>query len=119
MSKKTQKQQLTPSDDDETSSAMVMGMLGSGLEALRKYIDRVAAAPLDPEGAADFAHLLTKVAMTGSELRKSEKAARDADGALTTAQILEYVRRLPRAEQQQFARSVQNLNADAGKSGLA
>jgi len=106
-------------DDSETSSAMVMGMLGSGLEALRKYIDRVAAAPLDPEGAADFAHLLTKVAMTGSELRKSEKAARDADHELTAPQMLERIRRMPRAEQQQFARSVASLNAEAGKSGLA
>ena len=93
MSKKPKK--IEADSDDETSSAVVMGMLGSGLEVLRKYIDRVAAAPLDPEGAADFAHLLTKVAMTGSELRKSEKAARDgpADSTVSAVSDAAFVRR--------------------------
>ncbi len=96
-----------------------MGMLGAGLEALRKYIDRVSASPLDPEGAADFAHLLTKVAMTGSELRKSEKAARSEDSEFTPAAMLDRIRRMSTTERQSFARSVAGLNADAGKSGLA
>jgi paraquat-inducible protein B len=115
MVKHAKKQEKT---DDEIDSSDVMASMRRGLVKLDAHIEKLPEA-LDSEESADLAHLLSKMAVVNAELRKAEHAARNADAEITPTQMLERVRRMPTAERHQFMRTVQNLNADAGKSGLA
>jgi hypothetical protein len=119
MAKPQAKPRKHDDSDDETTSAMVMTMLGDGLEGLRKHIELASRAIGDSEEAADLAHLLTKVALVAAELRKAENAARKADGDLTPQLMLERIRRMSAGERALFLRQATHADADQGKSGLA
>lgn len=106
---------------DETPLQRVMRMLGTGIEGLDAYIQAAAKtlAKADDEAAADFAHTLTKVAQVAGELRKAEKADRDANAEITEKQWADYVRRSSPEQRKQLMRILRDAEVDSGKSGLA
>lgn len=106
---------------DETALQKVMRMLGTGIEGLEDYIDAAAntLSKADDEQAGDFAHVLTKVAQVAAELRKAEKADRDANAEITEKQWADYVRRSSPEQRKQLLRILRDADVESGKSGLA
>lgn len=95
-------------------------MLETGLDGLKEYIERmsdIVRESSEPDIASDFAHTLHKVSLVTAELRKAETAERKAAEAMSKADILEAVRRLPPNEREQMGREIAALGAK--RSGLA
>ncbi len=108
---------------DETSLQQATRVLSTGLGGFDKFITEnvanLATAGMDAlELAGDFATVLFRVAQITGELRKIEKADRDAKGDTTLRDVGEFIRRATDADKKQVARMLRDAETSP-KSGLA
>ncbi len=116
MKKHTQKL----NSDGESALRTVTGMLETGLEGLKSYVEAMSAVvgeSRDVEAAESFAHLLTKVAQVAAELRKAEAEERKRSAEITKGSALDWYRGLNQSERASFRAEQQQI--DTKRSGLA
>ncbi len=113
------KTQAKSKADSESAIDLAGDTLTRGLQKINDYVRDPESADLGADSADTLARLLGRVGVIHGELRKAEAAARNAEGDITPAQMLERIRRMSASERTQFIRSVTHADADAGKSGLA
>lgn len=105
------KRQPKPSKPDENPLDITRRILVGGLQELE--------GDLESEGAANYAHTLTKVAQVQAELRKAEAEERRRGEALTAAVVLDWFRAQPDAEQGSLIREMEGIHRNRKRSGLA
>jgi hypothetical protein len=117
MVKRTEK----PTNSDATPLQRVTLMLSSALDGLEEYLEEATPKLKNAtaEQAGEFVHVLTKIAHVGSELRKAEKADRDANSETTLKHVGEFIRRASDAELKQVTRMLRDIETSKGRSGLA